>query len=225
MTRLVILPGTDGTGALLGEFVAALGDLKSFVVSYPTDQILDYEQLVDLIQPQLPPSGPYFLLGESFGGPLAVLLAADQRSSCAGVILCASFARYASPLRALAPLASFVPVARIPACVMSWFLLGWWSTPRLQIQLTNALNQVSPTVLRARIRAALRINVMPQLKTLNMPLLYLQASHDRIIPASSGRNIAASVPSAILTRVTGPHFLLQAAPQACATEVRRFIGC
>jgi len=43
VTRLVILPGTDGTGVLLREFVAALGDLDSLVISYPAGRILGYE--------------------------------------------------------------------------------------------------------------------------------------------------------------------------------------
>jgi pimeloyl-ACP methyl ester carboxylesterase len=225
VTRLVILPGTDGTGALLGEFLAALGDLNSLVLSYPTDRCLGYEQLAEFIHPQLP-AEPYFLLGESFGGPLAVLLASAEGSLCAGIILCASFAR--APvwlLRAFAPLTALLPVRRMPPRVMSWFLLGPWSTPNLRAQLAGALALVSPSVVRARLRAALQVNVSRQLNALGVPLLYLQASHDRIIPASVGRGIIASVPHATLVRVTGPHFLLQVAPQACAAEVRRFVGC
>ena len=224
VARLVILPGTDGTGTLLSEFVASLGTLDSLVVSYPTDHILGYEQLAEFVHPQLPTSNPYFLLGESFGGPLAILLAA-QSSLCAGVILCASFARYASPLSALDPFAAIVPIRLVPLRLMSWFLLGQWSTPALRDQLASALGAVSPSVLRARIRAALRVNATPQLKAIDVPLLYLQASHDRIVPASASHSIASSARHATLVRIAGPHFLLQAAPQACAIEVRRFVGC
>ena len=224
MTRLVILPGTDGTGVLLREFVAALGDLDSLVISYPAGRILGYEQLAEFVRPQLPTSEPYFLLGESFGGPLAILLAA-QSSLCVGVILCASFARYSSPLRALAPLVALVPIRVIPLRVMSWFLLGRWSTPSLRAQLAHALSNVLPSVLRARILAALQVNATPQLQAIGVPLLYLQASHDRIVQASVGRGIASSLPRATLAQVSGPHLLLQVAPQASAAEVRRHVGC
>ena len=223
MTRLVVLPGTDGTGALLHEFVAALDGLESIVVSYPSDRALEYEQLAEFVRPQLPTSEPYVLLGESFGGPLAILLAAQ--SSCAGVILCASFARYASWLRLFAPLAALLPIRLIPLPVISWFLLGRWSSPNLLVRLSRVLGSASPSVLRTRVRAALQVNVMSQLKALSVPVLYLQASHDRIVPASIGRGIAASLPQAVLAQVAGPHFLLQAAPQVCAAEVRRFVGC
>jgi len=224
VTRLVILPGTDGTGALLGEFVAALGNLSSLVIPYPSDQLLSYEQLAEFIRPKLPESEPYFLLGESFGGPLAILLAAS--SSCTGVILCASFARYPpSLLRLLAPLASLVPIKLVPRWLLSWFLLGRWSTPALRAQLASVLRSISSPVLLARVRAALRVNAVPQLSALGVRLLYLQASHDRIVPASVGNDISASTRQASLVRVPGPHFLLQVAPQVCAAEVRRFVGC
>jgi pimeloyl-ACP methyl ester carboxylesterase len=223
VTRIVVLPGTDGTGSLLADFVAALG-LESLIISYPTGQILSYEQLAEFVRPQLPASEPYVVLGESFGGPLAILLAA-RHSLCAGIVLCASFAHYAAPLRALAPLAALVPIRLIPLHVMSWFLLGRWSTPSLRAQLARALSTVSPSVLRSRVLAALHVNATPQLKALGVPVLYLQASHDRVVPASVGRNVAASTPRATLVQVPGPHFLLQVAPQACAAEVRRWVGC
>ena len=226
MTLIVILPGSDGTGDLLREFVAALGKLRTLVIAYPADQVLSYEQLAEFIRPKLPTTEPYYLLGESFGGPLAILLAAAQCGSCAGVILCASFVRYPATLRrALAPLFPPMPVSLIPLGIMSWFLLGRWSTPVLRAQLARALASVSPAAMRARVRAALYINVAAQTNAIRVPLLYLQATHDRIVPNSAGRAIAGALPQTRLVQVVGPHFLLQVAPQACAAEVRRFVGC
>ncbi|MGQ0798894.1 MAG: serine aminopeptidase domain-containing protein [Pseudomarimonas sp.] len=58
----------------------------------------------------LPRSEPYFLLGESFGGPLAIALAARQPRGLLGLVLCASFARYPiESLRAAAFLARVAP--------------------------------------------------------------------------------------------------------------------
>jgi pimeloyl-[acyl-carrier protein] methyl ester esterase len=225
VARLVILPGTDGTGTLLNEFVSALGDLPSTVIVYPKDRALSYEQLVEFVLPQLPTSEPYFLLGESFGGPLAISLAYAHRGVLTGVVLCASFAHYpAALLRALAPLAAFAPMRIAPLSIISWLLLGKWSTPALQASLAHTLASVSPAVLRARLLAALRVDVSPYLPKLKVPLLYLQASHDRIVPESAGNAIVSAAPHASLQQVVGPHFLLQVAPVLCAQAVRRFAG-
>jgi pimeloyl-[acyl-carrier protein] methyl ester esterase len=222
---LVILPGTDGTGALLNEFVSALGDLPTTVIVYPKDRALGYEQLVEFVLPQLPASEPYFLLGESFGGPLAISLARAHQGPLAGVVLCASFARYPVLLpRALAPLAVFAPTRIVPISIISWFLLGKWSTPGRQASLAHTLASVSPAVLRARLLAALRVDVSSYLPELKVPLLYLQASHDRIVPLSAGNAVISAAPRASLQQVVGPHFLLQAAPVLCAQAVRRFAG-
>jgi len=224
--RLVILPGTDGTGALLGDFVALLGDLNPLVITYPTQEPLGYEQLAEVIRPQLPTTEPYYLLGESFGGPLAILLAAGESKSPAGLILCASFARYPMFLpRALAPLAVATPIRLVPNSTLSWFLFGHWSSPSLQAKLSLALASVSAETLRARIRAALHVDVTSHLSKLAVPVLYLQATHDRVVPAAAGKAVLAATARASLKQVCGPHFLLQAAPDACAREIHAFLGC
>jgi pimeloyl-ACP methyl ester carboxylesterase len=226
MPRLIILPGADGTGFLLKDFVSALGDLSTTVIVYPNDRALSYEQLVEFVRPQLPASEKYFLLGESFGGPLAILLAHAHRDQVAGVVLCASFARYpATMLRALAPLAAFAPIRIAPLSLTSWFLLGNWSTSTLRSNLAHALSSVSTAALRSRLVAALQVDVSSCLPEIKVPLLYLQASHDRVVPESAGNATAAAMPHASIEQIQGPHFLLQAAPIPCAQCIRRFLGC
>jgi surfactin synthase thioesterase subunit len=77
--RLVLLPGLDGTGELFEPFLKALpSSLTSQVVSYPTEQYLTYKELVSLVQRVLPHKEPFVLLGESFGGPLSIEVAASS---------------------------------------------------------------------------------------------------------------------------------------------------
>ncbi len=53
-------------------------------------------------------------------------------------------------------------------------------------------------------------------QSITVPVLYLQASNDRVVPRSAGATIVAGSPNVSLIEQVGPHFLLQAALVACA---------
>lgn len=102
MVALVLLPGLDGTGRLFVDFVAALGaEVEVTVASYPTDTPLGYAELTAVARSFLPPDQPFFLLAESFSGPIAISIAQSSPPGLLGVALCCSFAR--NPLPVLAP--------------------------------------------------------------------------------------------------------------------------
>ena len=151
-TRLVVLPGMDGTGLLPDAFFAALGsDFPATVLTYPTDSPLNYAELADRLGLLLPADEPYFLLGESFGGPLAVALAATQPAGLRGLVLCASFLRYPiTALRPMARLARFAPTHTSLTRSLAWFLLGKCSTAAFRRSLAASLASVSAAALRKR---------------------------------------------------------------------------
>lgn len=223
--RILVLPGTDGSGRLLHSFSAALGTrFPVTVLPYPGDEPLGYEALARRLAPSLPTDQPYLLLGESFGGPLAIMLAATRPPGLVGLVLSASFARYpVRGARAAAVLASIAPVHFFPTAMMSWFLLGAWSTPELLRRTAEAVSAVPAVVIRARIGAALQVDTGPLLKSIDVPLLYLRASRDRVVPRAAARAIIDAAAHASVTDVDGPHFLLQAAPKACADAIRDFV--
>src|SRR5271155_2151701 len=89
---LILLPGLDGTGLLFQPLVAALpAAIQPRIVRYPGHRHLTYHELLPLVMDALPQSGPFILLGESFGGPLATMVAAERPPGLVGLILCASF--------------------------------------------------------------------------------------------------------------------------------------
>src|SRR6185369_2945536 len=93
-TRLVLLPGMDGTGILFEPLLEILPpELEAQVVSYPTHKPCGYEELAGLVAAALPKDGPFIILGESFSGPLAIMAAHAQPPGLKGIVLCASFAR------------------------------------------------------------------------------------------------------------------------------------
>jgi pimeloyl-ACP methyl ester carboxylesterase len=222
MTRLVLLPGMDGTGELFSAFVdAAL--METQVVRYPTQSALGYSELVKLVVSELPPAEPYFLLGESFSGPVALSIAAQRPVSLRGVVLCCSFARNPRPgLGPLRGLVNWLP-DRLPIDPLMWFLAGRFSTPELREALSRALAQVAPSALRARMTAVIGADVVPELHSISVPLLYLRASEDRVVPAAAAQVILQNVPRSRAEELVGPHFLLQTRAKEAARLVEEFM--
>lgn len=225
MLTLVLLPGMDGTGNLFDPFIAALkGGCKVRIVRYPADQALGYAELEAIARRALPTTGKFVLLGESFSGPIAVSIAASAPKGLAGVVLCATFVRNPYPVFApFAALAGVLPVKAAPAFAMRHLLLGEHATPAVLAALQAALASVSATALRARIQAVASVDVTDQLHCIQVPMLYLRATRDRVIPDSAARLIADRVAHLQVASIDAPHFLLQAAPVAAARAVGLFM--
>ena len=226
MVALVLLPGLDGTGHLFADFVAALpSGLEVIVAHYPTDKPLSYADLEPIARNFLPLNQEYFLLGESFSGPLAITIAATAPPRLRGLILCCSFARNPFPLFAgFRRLLGVLPVADAPLSLLSYFLMGRFSTAGLRMTLKNTLSLVTADVLRQRARAVLAVDVSDSLAIIKMPVLYLRATEDRIVPPSSSQLVAALATQTKIVDLLGPHFLLQVLPSAAAAVVANFMG-
>ena len=206
VTVIVLLPGMDGTGTLSAEFVTALQpEVEALVVSYPNDPALGYTELERIARSWLPATRPFLILGESFSGPIAVSIAATQPPGLVGVVLCGSFVRNPSPSLAwLHPLFNVVG-GFVPSAVTNWFLLGRFSTDRLRSALARALAQVSAATLRTRLAAVRAVDVSAQLAKLRVPVLYLRATEDRIVPAPASALVLRLLPSASIIELEAPH--------------------
>src|SRR5581483_8651961 len=98
VSTIVLLPGMDGTGLLFQPWIAAKPDgFDVQVIDYPVDAELGYEDLWPLVRARLPQNRPYFLLAESFSGPLGVMLAAEAPPGLRGLMLCCTFAKNPRP--------------------------------------------------------------------------------------------------------------------------------
>jgi pimeloyl-ACP methyl ester carboxylesterase len=221
---LVLLPGLDGTGLLFADFVATLGwESDPVVVRYPPDVPLGYAELEPLVRSSLPADKPFILLGESFGGPLSISIAASAPAGLAGLILCCSFAssprRYLGKLGFLAP---YLPVRGFPRALAARRFMGRFASPDLARKLRKASDQVDANVFRQRIGEVCRTDVSSKLQQVRVPILYLRASMDRIVPRAASSRIKRLAPSARIVEIDGPHYLLQACPSAAAAAVSEF---
>jgi pimeloyl-ACP methyl ester carboxylesterase len=226
MVTLVLLPGMDGTGDLLDSFVAAMPPgIKVKVLRYPVAEVLDYDGLAVLVRAALPVDEPYVLLGESFSGPIAIALAASRPPQLVGLVLCCTFARNPLPLMNVLRFGiGLLPMAVIPTGLLARVLLGRFYTAAWHRALSLALAQVQSSVMRARLRAVLAVDVSGQLVAVAVPTLYLRARQDGVIPRSAGQHLLEIRPDFAVLEFEAPHFLLQVVPDEAARSVSQFVS-
>jgi len=224
--RVIVLPGLDGTGELLDVFAAALApEFDAQIIPYPSDQMLGYADLTQLVIAAMPGKEPFLLVAESFSGPIALRLAATRPDNLAGLVLCASFAK--APLRrlfspfVLGRLMRHFPIQRVPTRMMMPMLMGKWSSPDWRRRVQASLSGVARNVIGHRLREVLRVDETRSLGHGTCPLLYLRALHDRLVPVRCRDTIVSVRSDTVCVDVDGPHFLLQAQPGQCAALIKR----
>lgn len=224
--NLVLLPGLDGSGVLFRPLLRHLDDsIRPKVVDYPPDRPLGYEQLLPLVLAKLPSDERFVLLGESFSGPLALMVASKLPPNLAGVILCASFVRNPVWLRPnwLAHLACPAAFRFFPAFRRFRARLAIRSNGELPSLFAESLSQVSPEVLACRVRAALAVDVRDALRLCTAPVLYLHGRRDLLVPPQNAREIVSICPSARVVRIPSSHWVLQTQPEAAARAISSFV--
>jgi pimeloyl-ACP methyl ester carboxylesterase len=194
------------------------------VIAYPSDRAMTYAEHESFARDNLPAGEDFVLLAESFSGPIGISIAAAAPPRLKGLILCGTFA--SNPLPVFGPLAKLigaVPAFRIPPALLAPWLYAGHATSELRRAHAQAMSRVSPLALRARVAAILAVDCRSPLRRIEVPMLYLRARHDRLIPASAGRAIQELRPDCELIDVEAPHFLLQTASDACAAAVLAFV--
>jgi pimeloyl-ACP methyl ester carboxylesterase len=139
--------------------------------------------------------------------------------------LCSSFLTCPHPalkvLRRLTPIAS---PKLMPEFVAQRALLGRFATPALRSAQTRALGHVSSPTLTARLRAMADVDVRNEMRQVQVPTIYLQATEDSLVRRRFADEYLEHAPVARVELIQGPHMLLQANPQACANAIRDFVA-
>jgi len=224
---LVLTPGLEGSGTLFANLLAELPkELKVIVAGYPQEQYLSYTQLVLWLANVVPKDGPYVLLGESFGSPLAVMFAATHPRNLAGIILSAGF--ISNPVRYLGMLPRllakpFLVQLHPPEFAIKYFIAGAHAPKSLLQAIRKAQSAVSPTVFAKRAQATLHVDARKEICQVNVPLLYLQGTEDHLVHKSALAEIERLHPQTISVPIRAPHLLLQREPRAAADAITRFL--
>jgi len=212
---IVLLPGLDGTGELFEPFVKCLPErINPIVVSYPRANRKTYEELKELVMPFIPEDMPFFLLGESFSGPLSVMISYEKPEGLKGLILCATFIR--NPFILLPSWMRFIsvsPVYRLwPALIGVRAGLSVEKFAPIAGLALKAIRSVNPSVIAHRVKSILSVNVERELSLCTCPVLYLMAGKDRLIRKHNYRRIKAVKNDVKLETIDTQHFILQLEP-------------
>lgn len=219
--KIVILPGLNGTGALVSE-VEALLSLHHSVISmqYPTD-LHRYDDINAWILNKLP-VGDFIMVAESFSGPLAIMIAKNEPVGLKGIVFVATFARAPRKLPIfLTYILEVMPIkSRLLTGIAQPFLMGRWSTKSFTKKFRKALKPIPTSTIARRLREVLKVNVTEKLDELNLPMIYLSPTDDRLVPTKMSQDFGTVATNVII--LDGPHFLLQAEHKASAKQIAKF---
>jgi pimeloyl-[acyl-carrier protein] methyl ester esterase len=222
--RLLLLPGLDGTDVLFEPLQRQLATTAT-ALTYPQVGPNSYADLLPGVLDQLPTVGDYVLLGWSFSGPLALMAAATRPPGLRGIVLAASFVRkpvfyLPRAVRLLVRPFLFRYVAQLSSAKA---LLGGYRSEELKGLLRRAHGHVPPTVMAERVRATLTVDVRQELRNCPVPILYLGATRDFVVPRWNARGIVRARPDVDLEFIEGPHLALATNPTAATQAVQSFV--
>ena len=223
---LVLLPGLDGTDVFLRPLVAALSPtIRSVVISYPVLGAEEYGDVLEIVRRSTAELSAFYVLGLSYSGPLAVMLAAEEPRRVKGVILAATFIRVPRPAFKRLRFACNGPMLwmwrvcrRIPI---------WVFTSRhdpLRIDKAETLRRVPARCLAGRARALIDIDASPALRRCKQPMLCISFRDDRVVPYKNVEDILREAPSATHAAVPGGHFTGYTNSRLLAAEVEQFLA-
>jgi len=224
----VLLPGLDGTGELFADFIAVLPESwTATTATYPTDRWLSYTALRPFVSAAIPQSERFVLVAESFSTPLAVWYAATNPRNLAAVVICAGFV--GSPVRGWSGIVKALTKPWLfrlkpPRTIVEYFLLGQNAPTDLHQKFRRTLRKVKSEVLSGRVQEVVNCDARDDLRRTSVPLLYLEATHDRLLSSSCKEEFFHLRPDIQFRSVSAPHLLLQREPQRSATIIMNFIS-
>jgi len=224
---LVLLPGFDGSGRLFSPLHKELADsIETIVLSYPNDKVMTYYDLCHYLKDELP-NTPYVLLGESFGGPLALMLSRYAGENLKGIILCVSFVKNPQVLaeKLIRPFLKPKHLQKkTPAWHIKTMLTNGVSDPALIKNIQKATAALSREVYFYRLREIADVNVTQILEDCNLPVLYMRAIRDRMVYESSMKLVEKHAKNLSVEKFNTPHMLLQTQSKQAAESILRFIN-
>ncbi len=218
--KVVLLPGLDGTGILFKPFIEALPrDIETLIVSYPSDLKLSYIELVDFVMSQLPEE-KFILIGESFSGPIAYQIALRAPENLKSVIFVATF--LSNPRRVLLNVFYLLPIKfmlamTMPGVILKFLFFGLNANKQIIGLFKQSIKSVLPNIISFRLKEIIKLQKIDH--ACKIRASYIQATNDKLVPKRCAKDFKENFSEITVFQVTGPHFILQAAPIVCAEIV------
>jgi pimeloyl-ACP methyl ester carboxylesterase len=224
---IVLVPGLDGTGSLFYRQVPLLETRHAVTTHRLRDDAERMSELVDDLDARVREAaggGPVTLIGESFGGALSLSYALAHPERVARLVVLNSFPY-------------FTPQSRL---ALGYHLLRAtpWGMMRLVRQLTafrmhsrhthaaerRRFHQLMRATTRegylSRLRMLRQYDVRDRLKELRLPVLYLAADRDHLVPSvAQARLMSRLTPNATLRVLEGHGHICLIAPDLNLADI------
>ncbi|HEX8967342.1 MAG TPA: alpha/beta fold hydrolase [Chloroflexota bacterium] len=235
--RVLVIPGLDGHPGLWRRVGStALQGLRPVWFDHSGDRASGgfeglAERALAAMDADLEGPAPAYILGESFGGPIALTLARRNPERVRGLILVSTFARYESRLTALAGLAAWrllgdgvsEHVLRLSHPLTALGALGFGSPPEItQAYLRRPL--VDIRAYRAKVTLSLQFDARAWLGEIQRRTFVLVGRSDPVVSASSGRLLVRHLPSASLYAMAGGHLAWAVRPAEVGGMLREWLA-
>src|SRR5262249_2837667 len=110
-----------------------------------------------------------------------------------------------------------------PRVLLKKFLAGDDCPDPLMIALEQAIRSVQPEVLAHQVRLITETNVENELRSCSKPILYLAASHDKLVGQRGLEAIRSVKPNVAIRTIDAPHLLLQRKPAEALIAIQNFL--
>lgn len=224
MTKLILLPGFDGSGFYFKPLLPYLLDRQAQVISYTAQPNHSYTELTRYVQTQLPKKEPHVLVAESFSGPVAYRIAAQSPPNLQAVIFVATFLRnprpWLMPIRHVVPWQWITKVSLQESIVRRTLLMNPRDDREYQV-IQQMIQDAGSGMVSQRLQTIAMLPTPTQ--HLQQPCLYLQATADLLVPPVVMEDFGRLCDSLQVRRIRGGHFLLQNHPQACVQIIDEFL--
>jgi len=221
-----LLPGLDGTDVFLRPLVAELPPtIRSMVVTYPVTGAVEYDDALQVVRRATAELSEFYVLGLSFSGPLAVMLAAEEPKRVKGVILLATFVRLPRPTLRLFRFACHGPTLwmwRILRRIPIWALRS--RRDPLRMARAETLRSVPSRTFAGRVRAVLDVDASAALRRCAQPILCISFAQDLVVPRKNVDAILREAPAAAHRTVAGGHFTGCTNASALAAQIEAFLA-
>jgi pimeloyl-ACP methyl ester carboxylesterase len=101
-------------------------------------------------------------------------------------------------------------------------MLGGRASGPLAGLVDTVLPQFPKATLKGRLLAVKSVDHSALLGQIQVPVLALCASQDRLVPKAATGRLRAHRPNLDIVRLQGPHWLLQTRPEACVQAIQAF---
>jgi len=225
---LVLVPGMDGTGQLFYRQTPSLSESFRTATYALRNNATTMDTLVDdlagLIEAVAPETGRAVVVGESFGGALAMSFALARPEQVSALVVLNSFPYFAPRFRlrlaryglALLPWGAMSLIRRATA-----FRLHSAHTHREEIrrfmELTAAASREGYL---HRLQLLMSYDIRHRLHDLRPPVLFLAAEQDHLVPSLQQAELMVScVPHGTLRVLPGHGHICLIAPDVCLRDI------